>query len=70
MRRVGNGTRIAEFVFILRKKPSSFLKKFADGRIAIAYRSPREVAGWSMVVGSGATAFREPSQCNLEGAWN
>ena len=29
--------------------PFGFLKKFADGRVAIAHHGPRDVAGWSMV---------------------
>jgi hypothetical protein len=38
-------------------------EKFADGRAAIAHRSPRDVAGWSMVASGrvvGATSARCP----------
>ena len=56
MRRVCKGTRITEFAFIPRFSEISF-QRFGNnrgGRIAIAHRSPRDVAGWSRVGAVGA----------------
>ena len=53
MRRVGKGTRIAEYAFIPRfsEKTSSVLEIIADGRVAIAHRGSRDVRDgrWSIV---------------------